>query len=55
MTVRGGNLNFTLTYRHSVIEEGTVDAFWSGYERALRAVAAGQALNEATLADLVKP
>ncbi|BGP31067.1 hypothetical protein JCM10296v2_002831 [Rhodotorula toruloides] len=42
ITVRGGNLNLTLTYRHGVAEEATVDAFWAGYERALREIAAGR-------------
>ncbi|BGP23727.1 hypothetical protein Rt10032_c05g2547 [Rhodotorula toruloides] len=52
ITVRGGNLNFTLTYRHGVVEEATVDAFWAGYERALREVAAGRVSDNATLGSL---
>ncbi|BGO98417.1 hypothetical protein RTBOTA2_002948 [Rhodotorula toruloides] len=54
VTVRSGNLNFTLTYRHGVVEETTVDAFWAGYERALREVAAGRVSDETTLSELVK-
>ncbi|GJN89866.1 hypothetical protein Rhopal_002855-T1 [Rhodotorula paludigena] len=50
VAVRGGNLAVTLTYRQNAIDEETVSAFWTAFERVLRRAAEGQLAQDATFA-----
>ncbi|KPV77334.1 uncharacterized protein RHOBADRAFT_64472 [Rhodotorula graminis WP1] len=48
IAVRGGSLGITLTWRSGTVDETTVADIWEAYGRALRGLADGEGVEEAT-------
>ncbi|GAA5900651.1 hypothetical protein JCM6882_000931 [Rhodosporidiobolus microsporus] len=54
ISVRGGNLTFTVSYRKNSVDEDAVNRFWHAYEAVLVKLSEGVVGEETTFSDIAK-